>query len=108
MAIVIGKIQGKQLEDPKQMQEILDDLKNVKTDDVRKQLVLVEEDGKADLYFVPKEKIEKYKKDAVLDLYGMDSLDYSKIISLSSSVLANSIKSSSNSLSREYLSYIGE
>jgi hypothetical protein len=80
MAIVIGKIQGKQLEDPKQMQEILDDLKNVKTDDVRKQLVLVEEDGKADLYFVPKEKIEKYKKEAVLDLYGMDSLDYSKII----------------------------
>jgi hypothetical protein len=84
LAIVSGEIKGQygdfEFTDPKQIKEILSDLKNVKPEDIRRQLVLVEEDGKADLYFVPKEKIEKYKKDAVLDLYGMDSLDYSKII----------------------------
>lgn len=76
MTIVIGKMQGKQLEDPKQMQEILDDLKNVRTDDVRKQLILAEEDGKADLYFVPKAKIEKYKKEAINSLYGINMTPY--------------------------------
>lgn len=85
LAIVLGEIKGQydaqfEFTDPKQIKEILSDLKNVKPEDIRRQLVLVEEDGKADLYFVPKEKIEKYKKEAVLDLYGMDSLDYSKII----------------------------
>lgn len=85
LAIVLGEIKGQygaqfEFTDSKQIEEILSDVKNVKPEDIRRQLVLMEEDGKADLYFVPKEKIEKYKKDAVLDLYGMKSLDYSKII----------------------------
>ena len=85
IAIVVGEIQGQydvqfQFTDPKQLDQILSDLKNVKPEDIRRQLVLIEEDGKADLYFVPKEKIEKYKKDAILELYGIDNPDYSKII----------------------------
>jgi hypothetical protein len=80
MAIVIGEMQGKQLEDPKQMQGILDDLKNVKTDDVRRQLVLAEEDGKADLYFVPKGEMERYKIKAINQLYNVSTNDYSVII----------------------------
>lgn len=85
IAIVVGEIQGQynvqfQFTDPKQLDEIMSDLKNVKPEDIRKQLVLIEEDGKADLYFVPKQKIDKYKKEAVSELYGLDTLDYSRII----------------------------
>ena len=100
MAIVIGKIQGKQLEDPKQMQEILDDLKNVKTDDVRKQLVFVEEDGKADLYFMPKAKIEKYKKDAINSLYGINMTPY--LIKDTNQINPNKLKDLYNAIIKTY------
>jgi gamma-glutamylcyclotransferase (GGCT)/AIG2-like uncharacterized protein YtfP len=100
MAIVVGKIQGKQLEDPKQMQEILDDLKNVKTDDVRKQLVFVEEDGKADLYFMPKAKIEKYKKDAINSLYGINMTPY--LIKDTNQINPNKLKDLYNAIIKTY------
>lgn len=88
IAIVVGEIQGQydaqfQFTDPKQLDEIMSDLKNVNPKDIRKQLVLIEEDGKADLYFVPKQKIDKYKKEAVSELYGLDTIDYSRIIKTS-------------------------
>lgn len=83
MAIVVGEMQGQydaqfQFTDPKQVDQILSDLKNVKPEDIRRQLVLIEEDGKADLYFVPKEKIEKYKKDAISELYDIEMKYYTK------------------------------
>ena len=85
LAIVLGEMKGQygvqfEFTDSKQLEQIMFDLKNVKPENIKTQLVLVEEDGKADLYFVPKEKIEKYKKSAILELYGIDNPDYSKII----------------------------
>ncbi len=90
LEIIIGEIKGKydfqfEFEDKNQLKQILSDFKNVKPEDIRKQLVLVEDEdsGKADLFFIPKAKIEQFKRDAVSELYGLKELDYSKIIKTS-------------------------
>ena len=41
---------------------------------------MIEENGKANLYVVPEEKMKEYRKEAIKELYGIDKDDYSKII----------------------------
>lgn len=92
LATIVGEIKGQydfqfEFTDKSQVEQILSDLKNVNPEDVRKQIVLIEEDDKAELYFVPKEKMDKLKKEAVLLLY---SLDIDKSKNLYSEIIKNS------------------
>lgn len=83
LTTILGEIQGRyniqfQFTDSKALDELMYNFKNVKPEDIRKQLVLIKEDEKADLYFVPKQKIDKYKKNAISELYDIDMKYYIK------------------------------
>ena len=62
------------------MKSVLADFKNTKTSDMKKRMFKVEEDGNANLYIVSQKVIDEYRKEAILDLYGLDKEGYSAII----------------------------
>lgn len=62
------------------MKSVLADFKNTKISDMKKRMFKVEEDDEANLYIVPEDKMEKYRKEAILELYGLRTNDYQAII----------------------------
>lgn len=62
------------------MDSVLRDLKGDSPFEMKARMVMVEEKGKADLYVIPKNKMQEYRRKAISDLYREDVDDYSVII----------------------------
>jgi hypothetical protein len=62
------------------MDSVLKDLKGASKSEMKDRMIMVEEKGEANLYVIPKDKMQKYRKKAITELYGEDVDDYSVII----------------------------